>query len=353
MIHLAYPNVENGRLSACVRYLSLPGEQEPGPLYYPATPNAGNLMAVRQATRDLIPEWGQRGYEARVYEKRDLPGTLRGDSLELTYFLALVRCVYPLVLEAVAEVGDVWGTGVMEYLNGKPVLKYVQEPGFTAKLAGFLAQAPDRIFLVPAANVYHEQEHICREHDVHVLTLPAFREAVQVARATGRWPDKVVVTLEGFELLELVDTLFKRPRSFASAEPNYDLPGVWVEQAAHLHTFAGRAAWLERLEAWVDEAGDEEVEGRYFLLLGPPGQGKSALLAQFAQAMSDTSAPAAGADRAGRSRLPRQRVGCLLHMVKQHKNPERFLQFLLWQAQRLLGESLGPAAYASGLPQLN
>jgi hypothetical protein len=114
----------------------------------------------------------------------------------------------------------------------------------------------------------------------------------------------------------------------------YDLPEVWTEQQSHLKTFAGRTEWLQHLHAWVDRTAD----GGYFLLLGPPGQGKSALLAQFAHAEG------AGRTDAGR--------GCLLHMVKSHKQPRRFLQFLLWQTARLLGAPLDAGAYRGDIDDL-
>ncbi|MCI0441407.1 MAG: XRE family transcriptional regulator [Chloroflexi bacterium] len=132
--------------------------------------------------------------------------------------------------------------------------------------------------------------------------------------------------------------LVEQPPPSPEAGPDYDLPEVWAERDSHLRTFAGREAWLQQLYAWVDTA----EEGGYFLLLGPPGQGKSSLLAQFAQAMALTPERVAAA---GRSQLPERSGGCLLHMVKSDRNPRRFLQFLLWQAQRLLGEPLGADAY--------
>ena len=51
---------------------------------------------------------------------------------------------------------------------------------------------------------------------------------------------------------------------------------------------------------WIDG----KTEGGYLLLLGPPGQGKSALVAELARRESTA-----------------ERGGCLLHMVKSHNNP--------------------------------
>lgn len=124
---------------------------------------------------------------------------------------------------------------------------------------------------------------------------------------------------------------------------NYNLPEVWVEQASHLSTFAGRANWLAQIEEWSNSSST----GNYLLLLGPPGQGKSALLAQFAY-------------RTGLSTFRKQEthkreqaeVACLLHMVKSHKNARRFLQFLIYQAEQLLGATLGETLYQGNIEDL-
>lgn len=93
------------------------------------------------------------------------------------------------------------------------------------------------------------------------------------------------------------------------------LPGVRQEQAFHLRGFVGRAALLAQIEAWVDRA--EPTSGA-LLLTGGPGSGKSAIAAALAD-----------------------RRGALLHMVKSHKNPLRFLRSLAMQAQVVAGVPSG------------
>jgi len=129
----------------------------------------------------------------------------------------------------------------------------------------------------------------------------------------------------------------------ATERADYNLPEVWTEQASHLRTFAGRAALLARLEEWIERTGD----GGYYLLLGVPGQGKSALLSQLACRKGLSCDPAMANDREGYDRAP-----CLLHMMKSHKNPRRFMQSLLWQAESLTGKSLGEAAYQGDIDDL-
>src|SRR5262249_11669386 len=85
---------------------------------------------------------------------------------------------------------------------------------------------------------------------------------------------------------------------------------------------AGLAGWI-----------DGKTAGGYLLLLGPPGQGKSALMAELAH-------------REG------QRGGCLLHMVKSHRQPLRFLPALIRQAARLAGTSFWAEAYRGDVDDL-
>ncbi|MCS7065431.1 MAG: hypothetical protein NZL85_04040, partial [Fimbriimonadales bacterium] len=104
------------------------------------------------------------------------------------------------------------------------------------------------------------QAHEARAQQPPVLSLEAKIQLLEgVLRAQG-------VQLE--RLTQLVQP----------ARSDYNLPEVWVEQAYHLKGFVGREGWLQRLRTWLQQS----VEGGYFLLLGPQGQGKSALLAQFA-----------------------------------------------------------------------
>lgn len=108
-----------------------------------------------------------------------------------------------------------------------------------------------------------------------------------------------------------------------------DLPEVRAEQEYHVRTFAGRTTWIDGLAGWVQKT----EAGGYFLLLGPPGQGKSALLAEFARVQS-LNCP------------------CLLHMMKAHRDPRRILQFLLLQADKLLDDILPKSLYDQDLEGL-
>jgi hypothetical protein len=119
-------------------------------------------------------------------------------------------------------------------------------------------------------------------------------------------------------------------RAVASVEENYDVPEVWVEQASHLKTFVGREEILMQIHNWVYTTRD----GGYYLLLGPWGQGKSALLAQLVE------------------RSKNEGLAFLFHSIKSKKTPAKILQFLIWQAEQLIGEPFSETAYAGDVDDL-
>ncbi len=114
-----------------------------------------------------------------------------------------------------------------------------------------------------------------------------------------------------------------------AGDPDHALPEVFLEQQSHLKAFVGREQTLADVAAWIDR----QAEGRYLLVLGPPGQGKSALMAELARR------------EAGRG-------GCLLHMVKSHPRPGRFVPALISQAAKLAGVSFGAQAYVGDTDDL-
>ena len=111
------------------------------------------------------------------------------------------------------------------------------------------------------------------------------------------------------------------PASVPAEDPDVELPRT--EQEFHLRTFAGREKDLGSISEWIES----KAEGGYLLLLGPPGQGKSALMAELARRESEGQ-------------------GCLLHMMKSHRNPLKFLPSLIRQAARLGEARFGAEAYA-------
>src|SRR5205823_631962 len=78
-----------------------------------------------------------------------------------------------------------------------------------------------------------------------------------------------------------------------------------------------------------------KTEGGCLVLLGPPGQGKSALMAELARRQSGP-----------------ERGGCLLHMIRSHNNPLRFLPALISQAARLARTRFGAQTYRGDVRDL-
>ncbi|MBM3498198.1 MAG: NUDIX domain-containing protein, partial [Armatimonadetes bacterium] len=107
-----------------------------------------------------------------------------------------------------------------------------------------------------------------------------------------------------------------------------ELPQVRHEQESHLRTFTGRREVLNAIESWV-----ASTPGGYLLVTGGPGQGKSALAAAVAQRLSEGGK-------------------CLLHMVRSHRNPLRFLPSLIRQAARLADTRFPPDAYRDDIDDL-
>ena len=107
------------------------------------------------------------------------------------------------MLEAVADVGDVWCTGAIQTHGEDPRLLGVEPRDFDAKLTGFLAQPRDRLFLVPAAKFTPILGNVCRAHQVRVHTLATFCAVLPGILAAGVWPEPMVVQVGSGEVQRL------------------------------------------------------------------------------------------------------------------------------------------------------
>lgn len=96
-------------------------------------------------------------------------------------------------------------------------------------------------------------------------------------------------------------------------------PEVLTRQEGHLRTFVGREADLARVCQWIDL----KDEGGYQLIVGEPGLGKSAFLAELARRL----------EQAGRA--------CVFHMAGTQRDPHKLLVDLVRRASSLLGQSGG------------
>ena len=289
MIHLAYPNVESAAgqyvFRACVRYLSLPASQQAPEEYRPASPRTLNLKEIHEAVEELAPECAEPFSDptaARLYEKADVLGRAwQGSSLDLAYLLALVHCGRSLVLEHIADVGDVWCTGAIQLRERQAVLGAVEVPGFQAKVEGFLGQTSDRLFLVPKSNADILRRTSALLDDVPVLTLAAFSETLRSALHAGCWPEPMILAIGTFELPKLIAMLFQAPSRRTHPQiatpvrtlPESRRPYKFLDAfgLADTDLFYGRDCELAELQ--------RQFEGNPILVVtGASGTGKTSLL---------------------------------------------------------------------------
>ena len=122
-----------------------------------------------------------------------------------------------------------------------------------------------------------------------------------------------------------------REETYATANIEEDLDDVLdvlrAEQKRHRMQFVGREQILKDISKWIAA---DTTDGHCLLLVGPPGQGKSALAAELAS---------------------REQRGCLLHMIKIDRRPQGFLPLLTRQAADILQTRFGDAWYQGGIEE--
>ncbi|MBL8743967.1 MAG: AAA family ATPase, partial [Myxococcales bacterium] len=104
-------------------------------------------------------------------------------------------------------------------------------------------------------------------------------------------------------------------------QKSYALALASEERAAHLRDFRGRAALVDHLSGRAPHEG----AGRFTLLVGGPGAGKSALAAALSQ-----------------------RLDAAYHFVRAHREPRRFVPALIEQCHAIACSALAKEA-SSGL----
>ncbi len=272
-MHLAYPNVDAQILGhpfwGCVRYLSL--AQAPVSPYRPATvqtPHQNDVLSVVEA---LVPEWLDRTSSARVHEIADAHYPLAGASLDFAYFLATIRCVRSLRLEALQDAGDVWCTGTIERRShNEPALGTVTEVDFACKLQGFLNQTHDRLFFIPAPNMAEDLRSLCADYCVPVLSFRTFYARLDQACTTGSWPEPTVIAVGLTQLRELVGALFPCPAGEGRQHSSDSLASQWLSEIGDRGVFIGRERQLSDVE-------ERLKSHRLVTVVGPGGMGKTRL----------------------------------------------------------------------------
>jgi hypothetical protein len=202
----AYPNVHLSQFIGCGRYRC--SAQGPEKEEEPARPDAGKLNEVLAAAVLLAPELTTSSLH--IYERKDdKDKAYRGASLDLAYFLASIHRARRVRHPCQELEGDIWCTGAVELgQNRSPLLMEVMQSVFKTKWQAFLTTSnPDRLFLVPAANLLGEP--LARD-SVRVLTVSALGDLLH-STPQDAFRQKTVVEIHAHELPLLVESLFHSP----------------------------------------------------------------------------------------------------------------------------------------------
>ena len=236
MTRFAYPNVNSlkeGKFLGCGRYFSADAENAPAENCGIVELNIPSKSEVNLAVLKLAPE----SVESKkvVYETRDAADqAYKGESLDLAYVLTAVGRTRPIKQKIHSFSGDrdVWATGAIDIKNNDhPFLKAVDQKGFDLKLKAFLSDDnPDRVFLVPAANIEPRHEAMFPGHEAEVISLAAFIARVK----KGAAEKKTVIRVPENELEKLVDCLFDQPETLRRKKA-----GRWAVAIAVMLALAG------------------------------------------------------------------------------------------------------------------
>ncbi len=203
MIHFAYPTAKKNEFTGCGRF-RVAEKDISG--YTVASPGVANRSEVNIAAALLAPELKENGRV--VYEKKDAGVSSLGDSMNLAYMLALISRSRKLKIPPEYNT-DIWCTGAINIKDNRhPFLQAVQPFVFDAKLEGFLSHDnPDRLFIVPAANIENHHLPLLQEKSVSILTLNRSRKnGLQKILS-----QKTVLKVWENDLNLLVDFLFQKP----------------------------------------------------------------------------------------------------------------------------------------------
>jgi WD40 repeat protein/serine/threonine protein kinase len=280
-----------------------------------------NLMRTPDGALKIL-DLGLARWRTEAASDDDLTGT--GQVLGTADYLAPEQ-VRRAAVDGRADLYGLGGT-LFYLLTGRA--PFAHHPGSFEKLEAHCTEAPPDVRAlrpeVPAALAELVGRLLAKRPEDRPQTPGEVRDRL---RALGPAPGDN--ERPEFEALPRAGTSAPPAPADTEGDPGFDLPEVWVEQQSHLRGFIGREAVLAAVAAWIDA----RAPGGYLLLLGPPGQGKSALMAELA-------------------RREQARGGCLLHMVKSHRDPRRFLPALIGQASRLARTRFGEAAYRGDLEDL-
>ncbi len=201
-IRFAYPNIDSqNRFIGCGRYFTARYDApEIGDAQEADDPKMGSLSKVLTVASMLAPESFET--DLRIYECKDEPLPYLGDSKGLAYLLALIRRGGRSRWKS--ETQDIWCTGTVHIVNDRPFLKEVFPNLFGIKMASFISQTKDRLFIVPLANLKTKHIQMAEAADVRVMSLAEFRRM----SARKVFEQKTVLKIHGNELEALVRYIF-------------------------------------------------------------------------------------------------------------------------------------------------
>jgi len=203
MIHFAYPNVKGSQFLGCGRYVALSADSCLDASYRLADPNTGNLSKIMTVASLLAPE----SFDAKriVYERKDNPkGEYVGSSLDLAYLLALISRSRSLKWES--DPHDIWCSGAIDIVDGRPFLKEVYSDQFSVKLEAFISESnEDRVLIVSAANIHPKHHALLESNRVRVLSLGKLRATA----VNDLFESKTILKVNGHEVDLLAGMLFQ------------------------------------------------------------------------------------------------------------------------------------------------
>ena len=268
MIHAAYPNVDPDKMVfiGCGRFAVFRPEEQPEDYRLVSQdPSEDEMVNVTRAAAILAPESDNPGY--LIYETQDQPDReYFGYSLQLAHLLARIHCSR-LFCKGFSE-SDIWCTGRIE-LDGKtPLLLPVFASQFPVKLAAFLSQNHDRLFIVPAANIDDQSVRTRfkfeQRDDVNVASL-------QDLRKTDFSAQKIILKIRTDELPALVELLFEPPQELKQEIGLNPYRGLSAFREEDADLFFGRETYID----WLVQA----VRSKPFVAVtGASGSGKSSLV---------------------------------------------------------------------------
>ncbi|KPA09887.1 Sulphatase-modifying factor domain protein [Candidatus Magnetomorum sp. HK-1] len=202
-----YPNIDGfGQFLGCGAFRAIKSGQnkiDEIEEFESVDPNFFESDTVCRAAAAIAPESFNKSIDAHVFQQKSDSENYTGNSLQLSYFLALINLSKPLKLNNSENI-SIWCTGSVGLSDAnKPFLKPVSLPGFSAKIESFVSHSSNAIFIVPAINISQtDLQPVLKKNDIHLLSVKEFAAKTQL-------PGQSIVIVSELELEKLAKTMFK------------------------------------------------------------------------------------------------------------------------------------------------